>query len=1066
MRIRFYLLAFIFFKISGYAFGQERFTVNHYTSENGLPQNSIKDIAADSDGFIWLATEDGLVRFDGRHFKIYNSSHLKAGDNRIISIKHGLHDSRQNGRNKQLYAFFLDDEILQIEKGCVSDGTTYFQDKLSKMRTLDKGPEAMTEAMGSPSSTTSQTLPFRYKVYVGESEQDFYVCDYDRVSYYRNWKKEYEVPFSIEGKDMHNYFSIGERLYFLEEDRTVTHIVGKRMVNMPLSGEILRDPGYKTRGGPIRLFWDNDSDQAFLSLDKNLYILDQQKDGRLDTKLLIENFDLEAVGIREVHFDRINGKVYLGSLTRGLFVLSKQQFSTLARHGEDLQNVFYAQSSFTKNTVITPHGFVIGKDNPLGKVSGGPLPAFKNFYPADQRSIIREKSGMIWTQRGHILFQIDSAGKNVVRQWPLVNEIKSIYQANGQIWLGVIKHGLFQIDPRNPDDHPQLFVADPLTEITYLQSLTPSALLAGTKKGLYTVDMLTKKVTLVPGTEDVFVKSIYVANPDQIWITAMEKGLMLINKGNVTCFPLDKNKYLASPHCIVNDGRGYLWIPTNRGLFQMSLRDLVQYAAIDPIEKKNRSIRVPSKRTATELFYGYHTMEEGFNTNEFNGNCQPCAIKLDNGYISLPSLNGLVWFKPEQVTCLVPEGDIVLDKAEVNLKAMVVSGDTLNFPANPENIRLDFTTPYSGNDYNLNLSYALVSVNTSKEPSAWIPINTEDFTVRYSSLRSGNYVLLIKKLNGFGLKNYTLKKIYFHVPPVWYETVWAILFYVLTLILAVYFYVVYRLRKVTDENARLEGIISLRTLSLEGALSELQESKSQMSGQVHVMSRLLASISHDVQSPLHFIASASGDIPDLVRQGQLANISQLGTMISELSSKTNHLLEDLLDYVKIQVYGNSMHFEPINLKDLIDGKLELFKSVIARKGNHAVNEIADTIEVTSDYHLLCIVIHNLIDNAVKYSSQGEIRIYTETNDESAAELVISNPGNGISQKMIEMINATGEKRTPDQSLKNTKITGLGLLIVKELADLIGIKLMVKQTDRTSFHLIWNDQTAAYPYNSR
>jgi signal transduction histidine kinase len=45
-----------------------------------------------------------------------------------------------------------------------------------------------------------------------------------------------------------------------------------------------------------------------------------------------------------------------------------------------------------------------------------------------------------------------------------------------------------------------------------------------------------------------------------------------------------------------------------------------------------------------------------------------------------------------------------------------------------------------------------------------------------------------------------------------------------------------------------------------------------------------------------------------------------------------------------------------------------------RKGNRVVNEIADTTEVTSDYLLLSIVIHNLIDNAVKYTFEGEISV--------------------------------------------------------------------------------------------
>jgi signal transduction histidine kinase len=1056
MRNKFYLLTFIFFKISGYSFCQNHYTVSHYTSENGLPQNSIKDIAADSEGFIWLATEDGLVRFDGRQFKVFTSGYLKTGDNRVYTIRHGLHDIPGNGRNKQLYAGFLGGGILKIEKGGVSDGRAYFRDKLAKQSSLNIDPSSIIEAMGSPSDASPVTHPFRYTIYVGESENSFYMFDYERVIYYENWKKKYEIPFSIGKNHVQNYFSIGRHVYFFRENRTIIGILNKKVVDMPLSGEIMRDPAYRIKDNPIRLYWDNDSDQAFLYLGKNLYQLVQDMDGGLETKLLVEDFDFDSRGIGQVHFDSVNDKVYLGSITRGLFVLSKQPFQALTRIGSsDLQNVFYAQAPFSNNTVLTPTGLVIGKNDQNRQVSVMQVPALKDVDTGDQRSIVIEKDGTIWSQRGNVLFKIDGTGKNILGQWKLEGEIKAIYKKDQQIWLGVVRQGLLLIDLRDAGGSVKPIIADPLKEITYLASQTPSTLVAGTRNGLYTVDTSTKKVKLVEGTKDLYIKSIYVANPDQVWITVLEKGLMLVDKGQLISFPLDKNKYLTSPHCVINDGLGYLWVPTNRGLFQMALKDLLQYA----ISKTSRKLAtsVSGKSISPELFYSYHSMEEGFNINEFNGNCQPCAVKLANGYISLPSLNGLVWFKPDQINHIVLDGDIVLDKAEVNLKTMAFSGDTLRFPINPENIRLDFTTPYFGNDYNLNLSYALVNQNTSKEPSIWIPIPNKDFAVRYSSLKSGNYVLMIKKLNGFGLNNYTLKKIYLNVPPLWYETIWANLLFVVVLILAVYFYVIYRLRKVNKENARLEGIVLLRTQSLETALSELEESKVQMSGQVHVMSRLLASISHDVQSPLHFIASASGDIPDLVQEGQLGNISRLATMISDLSNKTHHLLEDLLNYVKIQVYGNSLHFEKINLKELIDWKLELFKNVIAHRGNYFTNELPETITVTSDYQLLSIVIHNLIDNAIKYTRQGEIRIYTKAGNSTITELVISNAGSGISQKMIDMINGPGEKKHLNHSVKNAQITGLGLLIVKEMADLIGVTLKVEQTDVTSFHLVWNEK---------
>lgn len=60
-----------------YSFAQKRYTVSHYTSDNGLQQNSVKSIAMDSEGFVWLATEDGLARFDGRQFYVFNKFNVK-----------------------------------------------------------------------------------------------------------------------------------------------------------------------------------------------------------------------------------------------------------------------------------------------------------------------------------------------------------------------------------------------------------------------------------------------------------------------------------------------------------------------------------------------------------------------------------------------------------------------------------------------------------------------------------------------------------------------------------------------------------------------------------------------------------------------------------------------------------------------------------------------------------------------------------------------------------------------------------------------------------------------------
>lgn len=65
----------------------EQYVVNHWTTQDGLPVNSINDIIQSKNGFLWIATFDGLIRFDGVHFKVFTSAHFpELQSNRIYRI--------------------------------------------------------------------------------------------------------------------------------------------------------------------------------------------------------------------------------------------------------------------------------------------------------------------------------------------------------------------------------------------------------------------------------------------------------------------------------------------------------------------------------------------------------------------------------------------------------------------------------------------------------------------------------------------------------------------------------------------------------------------------------------------------------------------------------------------------------------------------------------------------------------------------------------------------------------------------------------------------------------------
>lgn len=104
--------------------------------------------------------------------------------------------------------------------------------------------------------------------------------------------------------------------------------------------------------------------------------------------------------------------------------------------------------------------------------------------------------------------------------------------------------------------------------------------------------------------------------------------------------------------------------------------------------------------------------------------------------------------------------------------------------------------------------------------------------------------------------------------------------------------------------------------------------------------------------------------------------------------------------------------------------------------------------------MLSILVHNLIDNAAKFTKNGSIQIIAKTNEAQRVELIIANSTMGLSDELMEMINNNGEISSTGVSVKYSKKVGMGLLIVKEVSALVGVTLKVTQTDMIRFHLFF------------
>ncbi|GLU55915.1 sensor histidine kinase [Dyadobacter frigoris] len=1049
------LAILLIFASNNYIFAQSQtneqnaYTVHYYTEDNGLPQNSVKNISADSEGFIWLTTETGLVRFDGKNFFTFDKSNLPITYNRFSMLQPSLEGGDKNKKSRKLYAVAEGYQFVRIEAGKATMDSVY-TNRIRSIPHLKKSGENVLMSNGAPNYLRDWLNPDYYVIAVPEGEGNFFICERQKIEYYSNWKKKYDYTFKTPLP--WNFFTIRKSLYAYTNNE-FTRIDKSGLTDLSVTGDLVTDHNYVPGKQNGKIYWNNISDQVFLYLEKNLYALKEVPGDKFKTTLLIKDFDFVKNNITSIHYDTANRRFFLGSVTKGLFVLKNKSFYTLRTSGNNLENVFYGQAIFDSNSVITPKGYILGKSLKSSKINLKNFPLIHSEKSADGYGILSDRKGNIWRKSGDVVFCYNIQGKKIIGEWDLKTEVNHLYEGDdGTIWIGTRSSGLFYINLSDPKPTPRQFIKGPLDRISFVLQKTPQTLVIGTAHGLFFLNLSSKKLVFIKGTENFYIRSLYISqitpagkNPDEkeIWITTYEDGFFLFSKNKLIKFPLDKHKYLSGTHCIFLDKLGYFWLTTNKGLFRIAKKDLLDYAG-SHFANENKSI-----------FSLHFTKEQGFYTNEFNGGCQPCALRLPNGYVSLPSLDGLVWFIPENIKSELPEKNIILDRYEVRGKSIAASGDSIIFPLNPQQIKIYLTTAYFGNPANLNISYALLENPQSKTmPDEWLDLDGTNTTIPIGSLTAGNYTLFIRKSNGFGKDNYTYKKISIIVPPDWYETKWFRVAALLVFMLAVYLFIRLRLRIIKKENRLLEIKIARRTRKLEHTFSALEKSERELHRQMHIQTRLIASMSHDIKTPLKFVSNAAGRIEDMLDNEKIDAVVKLGKTIEHSTDQMYNLLENLIAYVKTQVYGSKIEFEETNLFTSLSDKFEIFEHVIRERSNQFSNEVDTLVNVVTNAQLLGIIVHNLIDNANKFSFNADIKIRTAIID-AKIHLIISDSGPGMPDELVNWLNTSSKTDSFEKAkLFSIHYNGLGLTIVKELSMLLKLNLLVEKNQGTLVHLIF------------
>ena len=972
------LLLFLFTLLCLSLHSQE-YNLTRYNTDNGLPQNSVKDIVKDKYGFIWLTTENGVVRYDGSAFLAFKDFPI---NNQRFTFFYGdvQKDSILTGAG--YHTILLNRRTAKVFKDLHHSGVRY---TYSRNHVLSHVNYNYHPKQGGPFHLTMK-------------EGHYFITDSSVTYVHPSSLKEVSLSLNTVFKNKLTLFTLNEKLYHIDYASGKVYRITNGRITAGYDMPFLAD-------NSSAILWSQITNSVFIIKDQKIYSLSYEKNYFRIT-LLADLSNLHIQHLTCAYYDTMYNKLYLGSSIEGLTVLNFHQFSS-TKENSATNTVFYSTLPYNNTSVITPLGQIYSRRGLLGDKAfdtdsqyfisydqdkniivqdSGKVYAYLNSSSFSTRNLIIKTSNtlvdFLYDQKryytvtrpslrqysgGNLLVYKDRSFKMPERIIPLDSEPTKLFRADGFLWVGTI-HGLIKISLK-----------------TY------------------------KKNNIATG-KDFYVRNIIRSNDGNLWITTLGKGFYLLKNDTLIRMPLDTDKNLLSAHTILEDKKQFFWIPTNNGLYKVRERKLLEFA-----NDRNQ-----------EVSYYRYTKDAGFNTNEFNGGSNICGNILNNGDFVLPSLDGLVFFNPLKTKSMYPK-DFYLERALIDGKEIRFS-KSLTVDQEVEKIDIFIDVPYFSNRNN-------VIIKLKRGPDKRWENVEQGMKLSISNPSYGDHLYTIKVLTSDN-ETYIYKKIHIVVTPYFYQTIWFKIVSLILIAMIIIFIIRMRTRILKNKNLVLEDIIEARTKKLSATVESLEKTKNQLNNEIEQQKKLIGTITHDITTPIKFIAFAAQDILENDRHDQ-EKLRRILTSISKSSSQLYNFTLALKEYADIYNNYRSDTKELYRLYDLIQEKKKLFDPIAGNSNTVISNEVDPNIYLDINKNTLSVIIHNLLDNAVKFTQKGSIRIASEITGDTTV-IIIRDNGIGMSPSQIEYYTYL-HKNIDDEKLLLQKY-GMGLHLVLQLIHILDGKI--------------------------
>lgn len=989
------VLFFIFSVIYG-----QQYNIQLYNTDNGLPQNSVKDIIKDRYGFIWLTTENGIVRYDGMKFVVYKNLPL---NNQRFTFFYGYPEKDSifttGDSGKTLLINKRSPKVTKTSKRNIDyifrDNVNYFLYSSNYIYTTSPG--------------MSLYFPCQEGIYFIRENSIKYVNNLSKAEENLNIKAKY--------KNIARIFVIDKSVFFIDYQSKKVQKIERGKIVSSYNEPLLTDAKSK-------IYWSRANNQVFIFNGNSIYRCNYE-DNQFKISKLVQ-LDGITENIISVYYDKTYKRLYLGSSTYGLQIVSFTDFTTVQRPPSKPESVFYATLPYGSSSVINNYGEVYNRDGLVEDKHFKSIIPFFLAYDQEDNIIARKASDLLLYQKKKAYAKIISKRSTILIDFFFDAKRYYAFEALGKTDGTVGYSGVLIVynDLSFKTVKKRFLFND---EPTKFMKFDKNYLLAGTTKGLYKISLKTNKIiNLHPNTE-LSIRNIIQSKDGNFWITTSGKGFYLLKNNRLIKMPYDADNNLSSSHTILEDQKGFFWISTNNGLFKVRESQLLRYV----------------KDKKTRVNYYRFSKVSGFKTNEFNGGSNVCGNKLGNGEFVFPSLDGLVFFKPTEIKSYYPE-NIHIERALIDGKERLFN-QILNIKPESNRIDIFIDTPYYSNPDNLVIEAKLSGTTNVK----WESIG-KDGKFSISNLTYGNHCFVVRVLVSDTGK-YIYKKINIIIPPYFYQTLWFKILIASGILLFLYFLVRWRISFLKKKNHELEEIINSRTRSLSETVEKLEETKIQLHKEVEQQKKLIGTVSHDITTPIKFIALTAKEALNKNSSSEGYHEKVLSSIYKSSDQLYNFTIT-LKEYADIYSHHRSDKTELYSLHTLIEEKKVLFHAIAETNNTIIINNVDPTLWVWISKNILSAIFHNLLDNSVKFTKNGSITVESNIEGETII-LSLTDTGIGMDEKKIEYYTKLQD------NIENEKLLlqkyGMGLHLVLQLLQMIEGKIIFEKNKLkgTSFKLI-------------